>query len=77
MARVLRVARIADLTNRDLDALCGTVTVARGLAYAHQGAVVDVELSDDGLQATGWVGGTRGAVYTLSLIHISEPTRPY
>ena len=67
MARVLRVARIADLTNRDLDALCGTVTVARGLAYAHQGAVVDVELSDDGLQATGWVGGTRGAVYTTSI----------
>jgi superfamily II DNA or RNA helicase len=60
VARVLRVARIADLTNRDLDALCGTVTVARGLAYAHQGAVVDVELSDDGLQATGWVGGSRG-----------------
>ena len=67
MARVLRVARIADLTNRDLDALCGTVTVARGLAYAHQGAVVDVELSDDGLQATGWVGGTRGAVYTTTI----------
>ncbi len=67
MARVLRVARIADLTNRDLDALCGTVTVARGLAYAHQGAVVDVELSDDGLQATGWVGGSRGAVYTTSI----------
>ncbi|GAA4398524.1 DEAD/DEAH box helicase [Ornithinibacter aureus] len=67
MARVLRVARIADLTNRDLDALCGTVTVARGLAYAHQGAVVDVELSDDGMQATGWVGGTRGAVYTTTI----------
>jgi superfamily II DNA or RNA helicase len=67
VARVLRVARIADLTNRDLDALCGTVTVARGLAYAHQGAVVDVELSDDGLQATGWVGGTRGAVYTTTI----------
>ena len=67
MARVLRVARIADLTNRDLDALCGTVTVARGLAYAHQGAVVDVELSDDGLQATGWVGGSRGAAYTTSI----------
>jgi superfamily II DNA or RNA helicase len=67
VARVLRVARIADLTNRDLDALCGTVTVARGLAYAHQGAVVDVELSDDGLQATGWVGGSRGAAYTTSI----------
>ena len=48
VARVFTVDRLADLTNRELDEVCGTVTVARGLAYAKQGRVVELELSDDG-----------------------------
>ena len=64
MGRVFAVDRIADLTNRDLDEVCGTVTVARGLAYAKHGHVVDLELSDDGRSAEGWVGGSSGQTYT-------------
>ena len=57
MPRVFTVDRLADLTNRELDEVCGTVTVARGLAYAKQGRVVELDLSDDGTKATGWVSG--------------------
>ena len=49
VGRVFTVDRIADLTNRELDEVCGTVTVARGLAYAKHGRVVDLDLSDDEL----------------------------
>ena len=75
MARVLRVGRIAELTNRDLDEVCGTVTVARGLAYAQQGQVHDLELSDDGRLATGWVGGSRGQTYSthIALVALTGP----
>ena len=65
VGRVFTVDRIADLTNKELDEVCGTVTVARGLAYAKHGHVVDLDVSDDGRQATGWVGGSNG-----------QPTRP-
>ena len=77
MARVLRVGRIAELTNRDLDEVCGTVTVARGLAYAQQGQVHDLELSDDGRLATGWVGGSRGQTYSthIALVALTGPGR--
>ncbi len=64
VGRVFTVDRLADLTNRELDEVCGTVTVARGLAYAKQGRVVELELSDDGSDATGWVGGSNGQTYT-------------
>ncbi len=64
MGRVFPVNRLADLTNRELDEACGTVTVARGLAYAKQGRVVEMELSDDGTDATGWVSGSNGQTYT-------------
>lgn len=64
MPRAVAVHRLADLTNRDLGELCGTVTVARGLAYARQHRVVDVEVSLDGLEARGWVGGSEGQTYT-------------
>ena len=60
MSRVLMVERIADLTNRDLDVLCGTVTVARVLAYARDGHVLDVSTEADGAEATGWVAGSNG-----------------
>ena len=73
--RVFTVDRLADLTNRELDEVCGTVTVARGLAYAKQGRVVELELSDDGTRATGWVGGSNGQTYTtnVSLEEAMEP----
>ena len=61
--RVFAVERLADLTKRDLDEVCGTVTVARGLAYAKQGRVVDLELGDEGTDALGWVGGSAGQTY--------------
>ncbi|MBM6405325.1 DEAD/DEAH box helicase [Phycicoccus sp. CSK15P-2] len=64
MARVVTAQRLAALTNRELGELCGTVTVARGLAYAREGRVVDVEVSPDGADATGWVGGSTGQTYT-------------
>ncbi|MBR7743978.1 DEAD/DEAH box helicase [Phycicoccus sp. BSK3Z-2] len=64
MPRVVAAHRLAALTNRELGDLCGTITVARGLAYAREGRVVDLELSDDGLEATGWVGGSTGQTYT-------------
>ena len=57
VARVFTVDRLADLTNRELDEVCGTVTVARGLAYAKQGRVVELELSDAGTEATGCPSG--------------------
>ena len=44
--------------------MCGTVTVARGLAYAKQGRVVELELSDDGTDAKAWVTGSNGQTYT-------------
>lgn len=64
VGRVFTVDRIADLTNRELDEVCGTVTVARGLAYAKHGHVVELDVSDDGREATGWVGGSNGQTYT-------------
>ncbi|MBM6399222.1 DEAD/DEAH box helicase [Phycicoccus sonneratiae] len=64
MARVVTARRLAELTNRELGEVCGTVTVARGLAYAREGRVVDVEVSADGAHATGWVGGSAGETYT-------------
>ena len=75
VARVFTVDRLADLTNRELDEVCGTVTVARGLAYAKQGRVVELELSDDGTKATGWVGGSNGQTYTtnVSLTSVATP----
>ena len=76
MGRVFAVDRLADLTNRELDEVCGTVTVARGLAYAKQGRVVELELSDDGTEATGWVGGSTGQTYTtrVSLTPVATPS---
>ncbi|PKW27801.1 DEAD/DEAH box helicase [Phycicoccus duodecadis] len=67
MARAVGVDRLAALTNRTLGELCGTVTVARGLAYAKEGRVVDVEVSPDGTDATGWVGGSTGQTYTTQV----------
>ena len=64
VGRVFTVDRIADLTNKELDEVCGTVTVARGLAYAKHGHVVDLDVADDGREATGWVGGSDGQTYT-------------
>ncbi len=64
MARVVTAGRLSELTNRELGDVCGTVTVARGLAYARAGRVVDVEVSADGANATGWVGGSSGQTYT-------------
>ncbi|HET7761051.1 MAG TPA: DEAD/DEAH box helicase [Phycicoccus sp.] len=72
MMRVFAAGRIADLTNADLSEVCGTVTVARGLAYARQGRVLDLEVSDDGADATGWVGGSAGQTYAT---HVT--LRPY
>ena len=76
VARVFTVDRLADLTNRELDEVCGTVTVARGLAYAKQGRVVELELSDDGTDATGWVSGSNGQTYTtaVSLTPVATPS---
>ena len=76
MGRVFTVDRLADLTNRELDEVCGTVTVARGLAYAKQGRVVELELSDDGTDATGWVSGSNGQTYTthVSLTPVATPS---
>ncbi|WP_051749966.1 DEAD/DEAH box helicase [Phycicoccus jejuensis] len=67
MARVVTAERLAELTNRELGDVCGTVTVARGLAYAREGRVVDVHVSSDGAHATGWVGGSRGETYTTEV----------
>jgi superfamily II DNA or RNA helicase len=67
MARVVTARRLAELTNRELGEVCGTVTVARGLAYAREGRVVDVEVSSDGAHATGWVGGSAGQTYTTQV----------
>jgi superfamily II DNA or RNA helicase len=64
VARVFAARRLADLTNADLSEVCGTVTVARGLAYSRQGRVLDVDVSDDGAEATGWVAGSEGQTYT-------------
>ena len=76
MGRVFTVERLADLTNRDLDEVCGTVTVARGLAYARQGRVAEHEVSDDGSDATGWVAGSAGQTYLthVSLHPVETPT---
>ena len=38
--------------------------------------VLDV-LMEHGLTTDGTIGVSAGAVFGLSLIHISEPTRPY
>ena len=75
VARVFTVDRLADLTNRELDEVCGTVTVARGLAYAKQGRVVELEVADDGTDATGWVAGSAGQTYvTRVVLHaVAEP----
>ena len=75
VGRVFTVDRIADLTNKELDEVCGTVTVARGLAYAKHGHVVDLDVSDDGRQATGWVGGSDGQTYTtrVTLTPVQTP----
>ncbi len=75
VGRVFTVDRLADLTNRELDEVCGTVTVARGLAYAKRGQVVDLEVSDDGREAWGWVGGNNGQTYTtrVSLTPVATP----
>ena len=48
LANLPLLDRLADLTNRELDEVCGTVTVARGLAYAKQGRVVELR-DDEGL----------------------------
>ena len=76
MGRVVTAERLADLTNRELDDVCGTVTVARGLAYARQGRVADYELSTDGTDATGWVAGSAGQTYQthVSLHPVSTPS---
>ena len=76
VARVFTVDRLADLTNRELDEVCGTVVLARGLAYAKQGRVVELELADDGTEATGWVGGSNGQTYTtrVSLSPVATPS---
>jgi hypothetical protein len=76
VGRVFTVERLADLTNRELDEVCGTVTVARGLAYAKQGRVADHEVSDDGSDATGWVAGSTGQTYLthVSLHPVSTPS---
>ncbi len=73
---MVTVERLADLTNRELDDVCGTVTVARGLAYAKQGRVADYELSTDGTDATGWVAGSTGQTYLthVSLHPVSTPS---
>ena len=78
MARVFAAHRLADLTNADLSDACGTVTVARGLAYQRQRHVHDYELSDDGLDATGWVGGSQGQTYTtrIGLRPHADPSAP-
>ena len=78
MARVFAAHRLADLTNADLSEACGTVTVARGLAYWRQRRVHDYELSDDGLDATGWVGGSAGQTYTtrVGLRPHADPAAP-
>ncbi|HET9022865.1 MAG TPA: DEAD/DEAH box helicase [Ornithinibacter sp.] len=70
------VDRLADLTNRDLDEVCGTITVARGLAYAKQGRVVELEVDDDGTGATGWVAGSNGQTYQtqVSLRPVATPS---
>ncbi|WP_345202184.1 DEAD/DEAH box helicase [Fodinibacter luteus] len=75
MGRLFSVDRIAELTNRELDEVCGTVTVARGLAYAKRGQVVELEVSDDGRHATGWVDGSAGQTYTthVSLTPVTAP----
>ncbi|MGL4744814.1 MAG: SWIM zinc finger family protein, partial [Dermatophilaceae bacterium] len=74
MARVLAVDHLADLSNRALGELCGTVTVARGLAYVRQGRVLDLDLADDGAVATGSVGGSNGTTYTTRVALV--PTTP-
>ncbi|MGL5864499.1 MAG: SNF2-related protein [Dermatophilaceae bacterium] len=74
MARVLTVDHLGDLTNRDLGVLCGTVTVARGLAYMRQGRVLDLDLAADGTDATGYVGGSDGETYTTRVALV--PTEP-
>ena len=77
MSRVLMVERIADLTNRDLDVLCGTVTVARGLAYARDGHVLDVSTEADGAEATGWVAGSNGETYVATIaLRPGKPLAP-
>ncbi|GGL38676.1 DEAD/DEAH box helicase [Phycicoccus endophyticus] len=79
MARLVTAGRLAELTNRELGDLCGTVTVARGLAYAREGRVVDVDVSSDGAHATGWVGGSQGQTYLTQVAlrpHEAPETRP-
>ncbi len=75
MGRVFATGLLADLTNRQLDEVCGTVTVARGLAYAKQGRVIDLEVRRAGADATGWVGGSAGQTYEtqVSLHPVSTP----
>ncbi|MGL5863506.1 MAG: SWIM zinc finger family protein, partial [Phycicoccus sp.] len=76
MARVLAVDHLADLTNRDLGELCGTVTVARGLAYVRQGRVLDLDLAADGAVATGYVGGSNGETYTTRVALVPAEQAP-
>ena len=67
VGRVFTVDRIADLTNKELDEVCGTVTVARGLAYAKHGHVVDLDaLRRRHGRPPGWVGGSNGQTYTTA-----------
>ena len=78
MARVFAAQRLADLSNADLSDACGTVTVARGLAYWQQRRVVESEVSDDGLDATGRVGGSAGKTYVthVGLRPHADPSGP-
>ena len=77
MARQLDRATLAEMTNADLDSVCGTVTVARGLAYARDGHVADLTVTANGRSANAWVTGSAAQPYRTTVTLHPVPTSPW
>ncbi len=75
--RVFDRRSVPELSNADLDSCCGTVTVARGLAYAQQNRVIDVGFSTDLCEVDGHVVGSQGQTYAAHVRLRPDPTHPW
>ena len=77
MSRAFDRESIPELSNADLDACCGTVTVARGLAYAQRDHVIDLDASPDHREVEGHVIGSNGQTYLTTVRLRPDTTSPW
>ena len=77
MSRAFDRESIPELSNADLDACCGTVTVARGLAYAQRHHVIDLDASPDHREVEGHVIGSSGQTYLTTVRLRPDATNPW